>query len=156
MARFGPGLVSSHMEQAVLVVDSQIQIPLSDLRLTFSRSSGPGGQNVNKVNSKVTLHWNVVSSPYLPDDVRQRFLVRYRSRISADGEIVLYSQNHRDQLRNRLDCLEKLRQLILSVRRPPRRRRKTLPSRAARERRLQDKHRHSDKKRQRRRPADFE
>ena len=140
----------------VLVVDSEIQIPLADLRLTFSRSSGPGGQNVNKVNSKVTLHWSVATSPDLPEDVRERFLARYGQRITAAGEIVVYSQSHRDQNRNRLDCLEKLRQLILSVRTPPRSRRPTRPSRAARERRLREKHHKAEKKRQRGHPSGLE
>ena len=98
-------------------VDSQIQIPLDEMRFTVSRSSGPGGQNVNKVNSKVTLHWNVRHSPSLPHDVRERFLVAYSHRLTNDGDVVIYSQKHRDQPQNRADCLEKLRQLILAV--PP-------------------------------------
>lgn len=133
----------------MLVVDAQIQIPLGELRLSFSRSSGPGGQNVNKVNSKVTLHWNVATTSQLPEDVRQRFLERYRGRISTDGDVVLSSQLTRDQGRNRTDCLEKLRNLILAVRHPPTPRRARKPSRAARERRLQDKHRRGERKRAR-------
>jgi ribosome-associated protein len=140
----------------VLVVDAQIHIPWQELRFTFSRSSGPGGQNVNKVNTKVTLHWNVTDSTRLPDGVRDRFLKHYRSRINADGEIVVYSQRYRDQLRNRQDCLDKLRQLILSVRRAPAQRRRTRPSRASRERRLRDKRQLSEKKQRRRRPANWD
>lgn len=103
----------------MLVVDSQIQIPLSEVRLRFARSGGPGGQNVNKVNSKVTLHWNVASSSRLPADLRDRFLATYHRRITVDGDVVIQSQRYRDQPRNRADCLEKLRQMILSVRYPP-------------------------------------
>ncbi|MFW6170825.1 MAG: alternative ribosome rescue aminoacyl-tRNA hydrolase ArfB [Planctomycetota bacterium] len=136
----------------MLVIDSRIRIPLSEMRLSFARSSGPGGQNVNKVNSKVTLHWNVASSSQLPADVRDRFLARYHGRINTDGDVVIQSQRYRDQARNRADCLEKLRQLILSVRYPPKRRKKTRPSRASRERRLRDKRRKSDKKQLRKRP----
>lgn len=136
----------------MLVVDSHIQIPLAEMRLSFSRSGGPGGQNVNKVNTKVTLHWNVVSSSHLPADVRDRFMARYGSRINADGDVVIQSQRYRDQLRNREDCLEKLRQLILAVRYPPKRRKRTRPSRTARERRLRDKHHRGVKKRLRKRP----
>lgn len=136
----------------MLVIDSQIRIPPEDMRLTASRSSGPGGQNVNKVNTKVTLHWQVESSTQLPADVRARFLVKYAHRINADGELVLYSQRFRDQARNREDCLEKLRQLILSVRTPPKRRRKTRPTRASRERRLREKQHKGDKKRLRKPP----
>ena len=120
----------------MLVVDSQIQIPLADMRYSFSRSSGPGGQNVNKVNSKVTLHWNIESSPHLPVAVRERFKAKYGHRINADGDVVIYSQRNRDQIRNREDCLEKLRQLILSVRTPPKRRRPTRPTPGSVRRRL--------------------
>lgn len=136
----------------MLVVDSRIQIPWSEVRLTFARSSGPGGQNVNKVNSKVTLHWNVAASDQLPADVRDRFLSRYHGRVNVDGEVVIQSQRYRDQLRNRQDCAEKLRQLILSVRYPPKKRKKTRPSRASRERRLRNKRHKSDKKRLRKGP----
>jgi ribosome-associated protein len=122
------------------------------MRFTFSRSGGPGGQNVNKVNSKVTLHWDVRHSPSLPDDVRERFVARFRHRINAQGEVVVYSQQHRDQPLNRAECLEKLRQLILAVLHPPKRRRRTRPTRASRERRLREKHHKGDKKRLRRQP----
>lgn len=136
----------------MLVVDSEIQIPLADMRYSFSRSGGPGGQNVNKVNSKVTLHWHIESCVHLPPEVRERFLAQYGHRINAEGDVVIYSQRYRDQLRNREDCLEKLRQLILSVRTPPKRRRKTRPSRASRERRLREKHHKGERKRMRRQP----
>ena len=137
----------------MLVVDPQIRIPLSELRLTFSRSGGPGGQNVNKVNSKVTLHWDVEHSPSLPADVRERFVARYLPRINTQGEVVIHSQRYRDQGRNREDCLEKLRQLILAVRRPPVRRRPTGPTRASRERRLRAKQHTAHKKQLRHRPS---
>ncbi len=136
----------------MLVVDSRIQIPLTEMRLSFSRSSGPGGQNVNKVNSKVTLHWNVQSTTHLDVGVRERFLAQYGNRINADGDLVITSQRYRDQVRNRADCLEKLRQLILAVRTAPKRRRATRPSRASKERRLREKHQKGDKKRMRREP----
>lgn len=140
----------------MLVVDPQIQIPLSELRLSFSRSSGPGGQNVNKVNSKVTLHWDVMHSPSLPAAVRDRFLARYRPRLTVLGEVVLHSQRFRDQNRNREDCLEKLRQLILAVGQPPVRRRPTRPSRASHERRLRAKRHTAQKKQLRHRPASYD
>ncbi len=76
-------------------------MPLDELRFSFSRASGPGGQNVNKVNSKVTLHWNVRSSLALPEQVRDRFLATYSHRVSVEGDVVVYSQRHRDQPQNR-------------------------------------------------------
>ena len=144
------------VESVVLVVDADIQIPLAEIQLSFSRSSGPGGQNVNKVNTKVTLHWNVTSSANLPDEVRNRFLAKYRTRVNAEGEVVIHSQRYRDQLRNRDDCLEKLRQLILSVRQAPVQRRRTRPSRASRERRLREKQQTAEKKKLRRRPGTWD
>lgn len=134
----------------MLNVNEQIAIPLTELNFSFARSGGPGGQNVNKVNTKATLRWGVADSPSLPEGVRQRFLEKYKRRITTEGELVLSSQRFRDQGRNVADCLDKLRELLLEVATPPKRRKKTKPSRAARERRLQQKSRQSEKKQRRR------
>ena len=137
----------------MFTVDSTIKIPMDEFRWSASRSSGPGGQNVNKVNSKVTLHWRVVDSPYLPDDVARRFQAKYAQRINADGELVLQSQRYRDQPKNRDDCLQKLRQLILSVRYAPRTRRSTRPTKASKERRLREKRHKAERKTRRQSPS---
>ena len=76
----------------MLEVNHRISIPLKEFSYTFARSSGPGGQNVNKVNSKVTLHWNVTTSPSLPEDVRARFLATYPRRINKEGLFVINSE----------------------------------------------------------------
>ncbi len=136
----------------MLVIDAEIGIPLSEMQWSFSRSGGPGGQNVNKVNSRVTLHWDVTRTRSLPEEVRERFVARYRRQINLAGAVVIHSQRTRDQGRNREDCLEKLRRLILAVRHAPVRRRRTKPSRAARQRRLAAKQHTARKKRLRRRP----
>jgi ribosome-associated protein len=136
----------------MLSVHPRIQIPLAEFRLTFARSSGPGGQNVNKVNSKVTLHWPVRSSPSIPEDVRERFVAKYRKRINSDGELVIHSQRYRDQGKNVTDCLEKLRELLLEVAEPPKRRIATRPSRAARQRRVDEKKSRGQKKDLRKKP----
>ncbi len=128
----------------------KIEIPLREFRFGFSRSSGPGGQNVNKLNTKVTLHWNVERSPALPEDVRRRLVARYGRRVSRDGNLVLTSQRFRDQGRNVGDCLEKLRSMIEEVARPPRSRKPTRPGRAAVESRLREKRVRSTLKRGRR------
>jgi ribosome-associated protein len=136
----------------MLVVNRRIRIPSSEFRFTFARSAGPGGQNVNKVNTKVTLHWTVESSPSLPEDVRDRFRSKYGRRINKNGELVIYSQRYRDQGRNTEDCLDKLREMLLDVATAPKKRKATRPSRASKERRLRDKRARSQTKESRRRP----
>jgi ribosome-associated protein len=134
----------------MLIVTRQLQIPLAEFEVTFARSSGPGGQNVNKVNSKAVLRWAVDRSPSLPDAVRQRFLQKYGPRLTTEGELLVTSQRFRDAPRNSQDCLEKLRAMLLSVVHPPKRRRATRPTRGSVERRLQGKRRQSAAKQNRR------
>lgn len=136
----------------MLVVNSRLQIPLAELSFTFSRSSGPGGQNVNKVNTKATLRWPVATSPSLPEAVRQRFCAQNRRRITSEGDFVIHSQRFRDQGRNVADCLSKLRELLLAATASPKPRKATKPTRAARQRRLEDKRRKSQRKQGRRPP----
>src|SRR5690606_17989279 len=100
-------------------------------------------------NTKAVLRWPVATSRALPEDVRQRFLERWASRITSDGEIVLTSDRHRDQGRNVADCIGKLDAMLDAVATPPRPRKKTRPSRSAVERRLQEKRAQSEKKRRR-------
>lgn len=123
----------------MIVVNKRIQIPRSEVRMSFARSSGPGGQNVNKVNSKVTIHWPVMTSPSLPDDVRQRFVAAFGNRINNDGEFVLTSQDTRDQSSNIEDVFEKLREMLLSVATAPKKRRPTKPTKGSQKRRLEAK-----------------
>lgn len=133
-----------------LEVDARLQIPLAEFEFTFVRSSGPGGQNVNKVNTKAVLRWPVRTSPSLPEAMRARFLQRYANRVTTDGDLLVSSQRYRDQVRNVDDCLEKLRQMLATVAAPPRRRKPTRPSRAAKARRLDEKRQKSQKKQRRR------
>ena len=139
---------------ASLVVNSEISIPAAELVFSFARSAGPGGQNVNKVNTKAVLHWQVRETPSLPNAVRTRFLAKYGNRVNAEGQLVLASDEHREQGRNVTACREKLRLMIVAVLTPPRRRIKTRPPRAAVERRIQSKQRLSEKKRNRRAGGD--
>jgi len=133
-----------------LAVNSQIQIPGTELSLSFARSAGPGGQNVNKVNSKAILRWNVSDSTRLPQAAKSRFLKRFSNRINQAGELVLASDTYREQPRNVSACYKKLRQLILAVLVAPRARLKTRPSRGSIERRLQKKQQVSKRKQSRR------
>jgi ribosome-associated protein len=134
----------------MLIVNRQLQIPLAELEITFVRSSGPGGQNVNKVNSKAVLRWAVRGSPSLPEEVRQRFLQKFGSRLTTEGELLVTSQRFRDAPRNSQDCLEKLRAMLLGVAQPPVRRRATRPTKGSVERRLRGKRRQSSAKQNRR------
>ena len=138
-----------------LIVNDKVRIPETEFSLTFARSAGPGGQNVNKVNSKAVLRWNVAASPNLPEAGKSRFFQQFSQRIKQAGELVLASDRYREQPRNVADCYEKLRHLIQTVMVATRKRVKTRPSRSSVERRLQEKHRSSQRKQSRRfRPDD--
>jgi ribosome-associated protein len=130
-----------------------LQIPEEEFDWSFARSGGPGGQNVNKVASKAVLRWNIAASSALPEDVKIRLALQQKRFFTQDGEIVIMSQRHRDQDRNREDCLDKLRAIILQALAVPKPRKPTRPSRGSKRRRLQDKKRRSDVKQQRRRPS---
>ena len=138
----------------MLVVNSRIRIPDAELSWTFVRSSGPGGQNVNKVSSKAVVRWNPGASPSLPEDVRERFFARYRSRLTNEGELVISSQRYRDQARNIEDAKQKLADLLTKVAVAPKKRRPTKPSRSSIARRIESKQATSRKKQLRRRVSD--
>ena len=129
-----------------LEISPNIKIPEAELRLSFARSSGPGGQNVNKVSSKAVLHFDISGSPSLPPDVRARFVAQFPSRLTNAGEIVIHSDEFRDQPRNIQACFDKLRSMVLSVLRPPKKRRPTKPTKGSKVRRLNEKKHRSDVK----------
>ena len=131
----------------VLVVDSRVSIPESDLSWTAVRASGPGGQNVNKVSSKVELRFDLRGSTAIDEVTRRKLFVLAGSRVDADGQLLLVSQATRDQRRNLEDARAKLVELVQRalVRETPRR--ATKPSRGAKERRLTEKKRVGEKKR---------
>lgn len=134
----------------MLEINDRIRIPEDEFSFTYVRSGGPGGQNVNKVASKAVLRWNVADSPSLPDDIKARLHQQQRRRISGEGDLLITSQRYRDQERNRLDCLEKLAEMLRAAAVTPKARRKTKPSRGAKERRLAEKRHRSDRKTSRR------
>ncbi len=138
----------------MLVVNEKLKIPLKEFRFTFARSSGPGGQNVNKLNTKATLRWAVLKSPALGEALRRRLLAKHRRRVTGEGDFLITSQRFRDAGRNVADCLAKLRAMLAEAAVVPKVRRPTKPSRASAGRRLDAKKRLSQKKQGRRRPFD--
>jgi ribosome-associated protein len=136
----------------MLRINDRIAIPLAEFRWEFSRSGGPGGQNVNKVNSKALLRWNPAASPSLPAPVRDRLLHALANRLTRDGELLVSSQRTRDKARNLADCLGKVRVLVQAAVEPPKVRRPSRPTLAARVRRVESKVRRSATKKLRRAP----
>jgi ribosome-associated protein len=134
----------------MLVVNARLQIPLREFEITFARSSGPGGQNVNKVNSKALLRWRLTTSPSVPEALRQQLLAKHGRRLTIEGDLLISSQRYRDAGRNIADCLEKLRAMLLDAAMPVRPRRVTRPTRASVRRRIENKQHQSAKKRLRR------
>lgn len=137
-----------------LDVPGVVSIPLSEIEITYARSSGPGGQNVNKVSSKARLRWNLYSGR-LDADVVARFKELYPSWVTENGEVVVSSQISRDAPKNKYACLEKLRQAIKKAAFKPKKRIPTKPTRGSVLRRLDSKKRESLKKQERSR-RDFD
>ena len=125
-------------------------IPDTELRWRFSRSSGPGGQHVNKTDTAVELSFDLARTESLPEPLKQRALRRLAGRL-VGGVLTIRVEQHRSQWRNRQEALRRLAALLsAATAAPPKRRRPTKPSRAAKERRLAAKHRRSELKRTRR------
>jgi len=120
----------------MLQINPAIAIPDDELVERFVRSSGPGGQNVNKVSTAVELRFDVARSPSLPDHVRARLLARRDRRLTDEGVLVLSAQRFRTQDRNREDARERLAALIAAATVAPKKRVATKPSKGAKERRL--------------------
>ncbi|NPV06875.1 MAG: aminoacyl-tRNA hydrolase [Anaerolineae bacterium] len=137
----------------MLQVTPDITIDESELEEEFVRSSGPGGQKVNKVATAVQLRFNVFQSSSLPEPVRERLLRLAAGHISDQGVLTINARRFRSQQRNRQDARERLAELVRQAARPPRRRRPTRPSAASRSRRLESKRRRGELKRLRRPPA---
>ena len=132
----------------MLVINADIQIPPDEFEWSFVRSSGPGGQNVNKVSSKAQLRWNPAA--HLSAEAVARFAAKYPAHWTKEGVIVISSQRTRDALKNREDCLEKLRSMILAALKVPKRRIPTRPTKGSIKRRLEDKSHNARKKQHRR------
>ncbi len=132
-------------------ISSGLRIDDSEISFSFARSGGPGGQNVNKLNTKAVLRWCIGASAALRPAVKSRFRARYGNRINDEGEVVISSDRYRTQPQNKKDCLDRLAAMIKSVLLPPKKRKPTRPTRASKERRLTGKRQQSQKKQGRKR-----
>ncbi len=137
--------------EAMIDITPAIRLHEDELRFQFKLASGPGGQNVNKVATAAELRFDVARSPSLPEAVRARLLILAGSRVTQDGELLITARRFRSQERNRQDAIDRLIALIRKAAEPPKPRLKTRPSRAARERRLEEKRRRGEIKQTRRR-----
>lgn len=134
-------------------ITSSLTLDPAEIRETFVRAAGPGGQNVNKVSTAVQLRFDVRRSPSLPDGVKARLMRLAGSRLTKEGEIVLLARAHRTQERNRQDALERLVDLIRRAATPPKPRRATKTPLGEKRKRLASKTRRSQVKGLRGRPS---
>ena len=135
-----------------LPVRRGLSIPAAELHETASRSSGPGGQHVNKASTRVTLRWNVPASAALGDAARRRLLEELRGRLTRDGDLVVHAGRRRSRARNRELARERLAELVAEALTPRRPRVPTRATAASRARRAADKQHRAERKRGRRPP----
>ncbi len=127
------------MEPTYLTITPDLAIPLAELEFRFSRSSGPGGQHVQRADTRVELLFDVANSPSLTDDQRERIRTRLAGYLDNDGVLHLFSSATRSQLANRADAIARFQALLARALQPRKRRIATRPTAASRERRLAEK-----------------
>ena len=132
-----------------LIINDKVQVPLSELVYTASRSSGPGGQHVNTTDSRIQVRWNVLDTAALNEVEKALVRKNLASRLTEAGDLILASDTHRSQRRNREEVTQRLASLLREALIPPKPRKKTKPTRASREKRLDDKRKKSRTKKDR-------
>jgi ribosome-associated protein len=136
----------------VIQITPSLALDETEIQIAYVRSSGPGGQNVNKVATAAKLRFDVAGSPSLPAEVRERLLVLAGKHITQEGWLVIDARRYRTQEQNRQDAIDRLVKWIRRAARPPKPRRSTRVPRAAKRRRLESKRRRSETKRLRKPP----
>lgn len=124
----------------------------SEIVFSASRSSGPGGQNVNKVSTKVELRFNIPNSNLLSDSEKEILLEKLKNKVNKEGDLILVSQEERSQIKNKEKVLQKFYELINEALTPPKKRKPTKPSKASKKKRLEEKKIIAEKKSQRKKP----
>ena len=142
------------MSERILAVTPALSIPLAEIAIRATPSSGPGGQHVNRSATRIEAVWNVPGSPALTEAQRARLLLRLASRLDGDGDLRVVASDRRSQLQNRAAALERLAGVVARALAIPKARRATKPTKASRERRLARKKRRGETKRERRPPRD--
>jgi ribosome-associated protein len=138
------------VDTTLLIINSELSLPLAELQFRFARSGGPGGQHVNKTETQVELLFDVAHSPSLTNTQRQRLLTQLKNSIDQEGVLHLTSQSERSQLRNREAVTERFRSVMAAALHEPKKRRPTRPTAASKTRRIESKKRRGQTKQLRR------
>lgn len=136
-------------ESSSIEITPALRLPLGELSFQASRSGGPGGQHVNTSSTRVELWWDIGASPSLTEYQRATLRARLSTRLTEDGQLRIVSSETRSQSRNKDAAIERLQEILAEALRPVKPRRKTRPSRAVKERRLNDKRKQSERKQNR-------
>jgi ribosome-associated protein len=137
----------------MIEISSAVSINEDEIQIDFVRASGPGGQNVNKVSTAAQLRFDIRSTASLVPDVKERLMRMAGSRVTEDGILIIEAKRYRTQEQNRADAIQRLVTLVQKALEKPKTRHKTRPTLASRQKRLQAKRQHSQKKHLRSRPA---
>ena len=137
-----------------IIINSELRLPQSEVQYRTTRSSGPGGQHVNKTETQVELSFDVAHSPSLTDAQRQRILSKLKNLIDQEGVLHLTAQSERSQLRNREIVTARFQEVLAAALREPKKRRPTKPTAASKARRIESKKRRGQIKQLRRSPFD--